>query len=101
MASRDAEAAAVGVAAAVAAAGEGTIRGTEEDGRRQEGRETDPGLVRATEFAIVRARALRLRAAVRALALERRRLREQRPTATTTIYVDKLDFRVSDCKCSM
>ena len=59
------------------------------------------GLVRATEFAIVRARALRLRAAVRALALERRRLREQRPTATTTIYVDKLDFRVSDCKCSM
>ena len=44
MASRDAEAAAVGVAAAVAAAGEGTIRGTEEDGRRQEGRETDPGM---------------------------------------------------------
>jgi len=92
-------AAAVGVAAA-AADGAGTIRGIEEDGRRQEGPETDPGLVRATEFAIVRARALRHRAAARALALERRRLREKRPNATT-IYVDELDSRVSDCKCSM
>jgi len=92
-------AAEVGVAAA-AADGAGTIRGIEEDGRRQEGPETDPGLVRATEFAIVRARALRHRAAARALALERRRLREKRPNATT-IYVDELDSRVSDCKCSM
>lgn len=91
-------AAAVGVAAAVG--GAGTIRGTEEDGRRQEGPETDPGLVRATEFAIVRARALPPRAAARALALERRRLREKRPNATT-INVDELDSRVSDCKCSM
>lgn len=77
-------AAAVGEAAA-AAGGAGTIRGTEEDGRRQEGPETDPGLVRATEFAIVRARALRHRAAARALALGRRRLRENRPNATTSM----------------